>query len=60
MTNLFETVFSEFIDGQEYDAAANALFTIVRASFKAGWEAAGGDPPSEQPIIQLLPKKPNE
>ena len=40
----FEGAFSDFIDNTEYDQAEQALFTIVRAAFRAGWLAAGGTP----------------
>ena len=53
----FEHAFSEFIDQQEYDEAENALFSIVRAAFIAGWKAAGGTPPQSQKIFELLPNK---
>ena len=35
----FEKAFSEFLDGREYDSAAEGLFTIVRLAFAAGWKA---------------------
>ena len=50
----FEEAFSDFLDRSEYDAAANALFTISRESFKAGWLAAGGSPLKPQPIFTLI------
>lgn len=53
-TNEFEAAFSAFLDRHEYDDAENALFTIVRAAFAAGWQAAGGDPPQPERIFQLL------
>lgn len=59
-SNNFEKAFSDFIDRREYDAAENALFDMVRISFKAGWEAAGGDPPPSQPVFRLLPKEPKK
>lgn len=49
----FEKAFGDFIDRREYDEAQSALFLMVRASFKAGWEAAGGSPPAPQPIVRL-------
>jgi len=54
----FEKVFGDFIDRREYDEAETALFRMVRASFKAGWEAAGGNPARSQPVVQLFPKTP--
>jgi len=57
-TTDFEKAFGDFIDRREYDEAETALFSLVRFSFKAGWEAAGGDPPASQPIVRLVPKPP--
>ena len=54
----FEKTFSDFIDRREYDTAASALFEMVRISFKAGWEAAGGNPPTPQPILRFVPRPP--
>lgn len=52
----FEKAFEHFLDRREYDAAENALFSMVRISFVAGWLAAGGDPPKPQKIIELRHK----
>lgn len=54
-SNDFEHAFSEFLDRHEYDEAENALYTIVRAAFAAGWLAAGGEAPQSEKIFQLLP-----
>ena len=56
-SNPFEQAFADFIDRREYDEAQSALFDLVRISFKAGWKAAGGDPPPPQPVIRLVPKQ---
>lgn len=40
----FEKAFEQFIDGKEYETAENALFSIVRIAFKAGWLAAKREP----------------
>ena len=53
-TNEFESAFGAFLDRHEYDDAENALFSIVRAAFAAGWLAAGGEPPQPERIFQLL------
>ena len=58
-SNDFEHAFSEFLDRREYDEAENALFSIVRAAFIAGWKAAGGTPPQSQRIFELLPDREN-
>ena len=55
-SNQFEKAYGDFIDRREYDEAQNALHEMVRISFKAGWEAAGGNPPPSQPVVQLVPK----
>lgn len=52
----FEFTFSNFLDRREYDEAESALFSIVRAAFLAGWEAAGGKHPEPQPIFRLIEK----
>lgn len=56
----FEQCFSDFIDRREYDDAQNAFFSVVRSSFKAGWESAGGKPPPAQPVIRFAPKAPKD
>ena len=56
----FEQCFSDVIDRREYDVAQNALFSMVRLSFKAGWESAGGNPPPAQPVIRFVPKNPKK
>lgn len=52
----FEKAFSDFLERREYDQAENALFSMVRISFLAGWKAAGGYPPRPQKIITLMDK----
>ncbi|MBQ9534468.1 MAG: hypothetical protein IJU78_01300 [Clostridia bacterium] len=44
MNTDFEKAFGDFIDRREYDQAENALFSMVRIAFIAGWNAAGGAP----------------
>ena len=56
-SNTFEKAFADFIDRREYDKAQNALFDMVRISFKTGWQAAGGNPSEAQPVIELVSKK---
>ena len=41
----FEGAFSEYIDCNNYDRAQEALFTIIREAFRAGWLAANGELP---------------
>ena len=50
----FEQAFGDFIDRREYDQAENALFSMVRISFRAGWMAAGGEAPPPQKVVELL------
>jgi hypothetical protein len=33
---------------------------MVRISFEAGWQAAGGKPPEPQPVIKLISQKPDK
>ena len=55
-SNDFEKAFGDFVERREYDQAENALFAMVRIAFKAGWLAAGGEPPQPQKIFQLIHK----
>ena len=55
-SNDFEQAFGDFMERREYDQAENALFAMVRIAFKAGWLAAGGEPPQPQKIFQLIHK----
>lgn len=56
-SNDFEKAFSDFIDRREYDQAENALFSMVRVAFVAGWLAAGGSPPQPQKIFTIVHRK---
>ena len=53
----FEKAFSDFLDRREYDEAENALFSMVRIAFLAGWNAAGGHPPKPQKVIEIFHKE---
>ena len=55
-TNQFEQAFSDFLDRREYDQAENALFSMVRIAFLAGWKAAGGEAPPPQKLFRLVHK----
>ena len=50
----FEEAFGDFLDRREYDQAENALFSMVRIAFTAGWRAAGGHPPKPQKVLRLM------
>ena len=50
----FDKAFDDFLQRTEYDQAENALFSIVRIAFIAGWLASGGTPPSEQKFFTIL------
>ena len=57
-----EEAFGEFIDHSEYDEAENALFSIIRTAFKAGWSAAMSEASEPQmidfvPSFKVIPKK---
>lgn len=52
-TNDFEKAFGDFLDRREYDQAENALFSMVRIAFLAGWKAAGGEAPPPQKVFEL-------
>ena len=34
--------------------AHQALYDVIRAAFLAGWRSAGGDPPQEQKLFELI------
>lgn len=54
MSNEFEAQFSVFLEHSSYDSAEQALFAVVRAVFLAGWLAAGGTPPQDVRMFQVL------
>ena len=41
--NDFEAAFGNFLENEVYDRGEDALFTLVRAAFMAGWKAARGE-----------------
>ena len=53
-SNEFEEAFSNFLERHEYDEAEHYLFMMVRMAFAAGWKAAGGTPPQQERIFELL------
>jgi len=38
--SIMEKAFSDFLDGDTYEKAEASLFDLVRAAFRAGWDAA--------------------
>lgn len=59
-SNDFESAFSKFLETREYDEAENILFSAMRRAFIAGWLAAGGTPPAQERIFQLVTPGPRE
>lgn len=55
----YEEAFGNFLERHEYDDVETLIFTLVRAAFHAGWEAAGGTPPEPEPVIRLLESRNN-
>ena len=55
MSNEFEKALDDFLAGTDSDEAHQALYDIIRAAFLAGWRTAGGDPPQEQKLFELIP-----
>ncbi len=53
-TDQFEKAFSDFLDQDEYDEVQAALFSMIRSSFRAGWQAAGGETPRPDSGIRLF------
>lgn len=42
MSDKFEAKFSDFLNSDACDTAEDALFSLLRTAFSAGWQAAGG------------------
>ena len=40
----YDLAFEAFLEGESYDAAAEALYDVASKAFEAGWLAAGGSP----------------
>jgi len=53
-TDKFEKAFSDFLDQDAYDEVETSLFGMVRTSFKAGWEAAGGEATKPDSGVRLF------
>ena len=43
-----------YIGNEEYDEAEDALFSLVRAAFQAGWLAAGGEESAAVRMFEVL------
>ena len=56
-TDQFEKAFSDFLDRDAYDEVETSLFNLVRTTFKAGWEAAGGEAPRPDSGLRLFTPK---
>ena len=57
-SDAFEKAFGEFLESKTCDEAEDAVFTVIRTAFLAGWQAAGGEsvaPPDN--MIGLLHKR---
>ena len=54
MSNEFEEALDNFLAGHDADEAHQALYDIIRAAFLAGWRSAGGDPPQEQRLFEII------
>ena len=50
----YEEAYGNFLERHEYDDVEAMIFSLVRAAFRAGWEAAGGTLPEPQPILRLM------
>ena len=53
-SNEYEEAFGRFLEQAEYDEAEDALFSLARAAFQAGWLAAGGSKPEPVRMFELL------
>ncbi len=57
MSDRFEEAFSHFLEDQSYEDVEDAVFTVVRAAYIAGWVAAGGEPPRPSRTITIPREK---
>ena len=53
-SNDYEAAFGRFLEQTEYDEAEDALFSLVRAAFQAGWLAAGGEESAATRMFEVL------
>ncbi len=53
-SNDYEAAFGRFLEQTEYDEAEDALFSLVRAAFQAGWLAAGGEESTAVRMFEVL------
>ena len=53
-SNEYEEAFGRFLEQAEYDEAEDALFSLVRAAFQAGWMAAGGEENAAVRMFEVL------
>ncbi len=61
----FESAFGNFLESREYDQAEEALYSMARRGFIAGWRAAGGHVMASQSIMNTktkydIPHKPTK
>lgn len=54
LSNEFEQAFDDFLGGEDYDRAEDALFAVIRAAFLAGWNAADGQPDRKYKMFQIV------
>ncbi len=52
-SDLLEKRLDDFLGSTDYDKAEDALYTIVRAAFIAGWKAAGGEMPPPGKVLPM-------
>lgn len=50
----FDECFSNYLETYEADKMYNSFFTAVRKAFIAGYKAAGGEIPKEQPVFTII------
>ncbi|MBR5110469.1 MAG: hypothetical protein IK099_09755 [Clostridia bacterium] len=54
MDDVFEKTFEAFLDRDTYDQAEEALFSLLRAAFIAGWKAAGGKETDTENVVKMV------
>ena len=53
-SNDYEAAFGRYLEQTEYDEAEDALSSLVRAAFQAGWLAAGGEESAAVRMFEVL------
>ena len=50
----YDEALSRYLETYEADEIFNIFAAAIRMAFRAGFKAAGGELPSEQPVLRVL------